>query len=90
MKATNLLPIGTVVTVKDASRKMMIVGILQTSGGKEYDYMAVLYPEGFLDQDHFYLFNHADIAEVTFLGFMDAEYQVFRSNLQKVLEDKGS
>ena len=87
MNAKNLLPIGSVVTVKDANKKMMIIGILQKNKDVCYDYMAVLYPEGYLTQKQIYLFNHDDIEEVHFLGFMGVDYQVFRNNLVNILED---
>ncbi|MBQ1931292.1 MAG: DUF4176 domain-containing protein [Lachnospiraceae bacterium] len=87
MKASNLLPIGSVITVKEANKKMMIIGILQKSKDTKYDYMAVLYPEGYLTQKQIYLFNHEDIEEVHFLGFMGVDYQVFRNNLVNILED---
>ena len=87
MKASNLLPIGSVITVKEANKKMVIIGILQKSKDTKYDYMAVLYPEGYLTQKQIYLFNHEDIEEVHFLGFMGVDYQVFRNNLVNILED---
>ena len=87
MNVSNLLPIGSVITVKDANKKMMIIGILQKSKEERYDYMAVLYPEGYLTQKQIYLFNHEDIQEVHFLGFMGVDYQVFRNNLVNILGD---
>lgn len=87
MDFKNLLPIGSVVLVKEANKKMMIIGILQQNGDKRYDYIGVLYPEGYLSQKQIYLFNHEDIEEVSYLGLMDAEHQVFRNNLNMILTD---
>ena len=87
MNVKNLLPIGSVVTVKEANKKMMLIGILQKSKDVNYDYMAVLYPEGYLTQKQIYLFNHEDIQEVHFLGFMGVDHQVFRNNLINIMED---
>lgn len=86
MDPKKLLPVGSVVLVKEANKKMMIIGILQTSEKTRYDYMAVLYPEGYLSQEHIYLFNHEDIEEIAYIGFMGAEHQVFRSELAGLLE----
>ena len=86
MDVKQLLPIGSVVLVKDANKKMMIIGILQTSDGVRYDYMAVLYPEGYLTQEHIYLFNQEDIAEICYFGFLGAEHQAFRSELSELLK----
>ena len=52
LKYEYLLPIGTVVKVKDVEQRLMIYGILQkgtTVPGRTFDYVAVPYPEGFLD-----------------------------------------
>lgn len=88
MKLKKLLPIGSVVTVKDTEKKMMITGILQKSETQVYDYRAVLYPEGYMDAQHVYLFQHEDITEVSFLGYIDTEYQVFRNTLAAILKEK--
>ena len=46
-----LLPLGTVVTLKQGKKRLMIVGRLQNQVGSDkiYDYAAVLWPEGVLD-----------------------------------------
>lgn len=44
-----LLPIGSVVLLKEAVKPVMIFGIKQVdieNQSQEYDYIAVLYPEG--------------------------------------------
>ena len=88
MKIENLLPIGSVVTVKDANKSMVIIGILTEHLGERYDYIAVLDPEGYLSQDEIFLFNHEDIARVEFLGFMNSEFQVFRQSVASLMENE--
>ena len=76
MKIKELLPIGSIVLLKDGEKRLMISGIMQTDTGgtqKNYDYMAVLYPEGHIGEGFQYLFNHEDINEIIFRGFEDAE-----------------
>lgn len=88
MKTTNLLPVGSVVTIKDAEKKFLIIGLLpQTSDGVK-DYIAVFYPEGYLDSEHFYMFDHSDIIDVKYLGYVDSEYQVFHARLTEILKNK--
>ena len=87
MDARELLPIGSVILVKEAEKRMMIIGVLQQNGNERYDYMGVLYPEGYMSQDEVYLFNHEDIDKVDFLGFVDIEHQTFRNNLNLILEE---
>ena len=87
MNVGNLFPIGTVVTVKDANKSMMIIGVLPENDGKRYDYIAVLYPEGYLTEKQIYLFNHDDVVKVEYLGYMSAEYQVFRQDLEQIMKE---
>ena len=63
MKIKDLLPIGTVVLLKDGEKRLMINGIMQTdsSTGKNYDYMGILYPEGHIGEGFQYLFDNDDI-----------------------------
>lgn len=87
MNTTNLFPIGTIVTVKNANKSMMIIGILPENEGKRYDYIAVLFPEGYLTSEQIYLFNQEDIEKVHYLGYMNIEYQEFRNDLNLILND---
>ena len=46
---SDLLPLGSIVTLDDSDQKLMIFGILQSNGledGDQYDYIAVPYPMG--------------------------------------------
>ena len=79
------LPIGTVVTLKDGSKKVMIAGRLQKESrtGQIYDYCAVLWPEGMMDSDRMYLFQHEDIDLLYHIGLQDAEEFSFRHVLDE-------
>lgn len=80
------LPIGSVVMLKNASKKIMITGYLSIADEDEktiYDYNACLYPEGFLSSDQTCLFNHDQIDKVYFTGFIDDEEKEFQKNLQE-------
>ncbi|MCD7950133.1 MAG: DUF4176 domain-containing protein [Erysipelotrichaceae bacterium] len=90
MKIQNLLPIGSVVLLKNGEKKLMITGILQNDAGgtkKNYDYLGVLYPEGHIGEDYQYLFNHEDIKEIFFRGYEDAERNKFIKRLSKEFEN---
>ena len=86
MDVQELLPIGSVVRVKEANKDMMIIGVAQISDDEVYDYVAVLYPEGYLSEDEIYLFNREDLESISFLGYVDAQYQVFRKSLNEVIK----
>lgn len=64
-------PNGSVVLLKGSPLKIMIVGTVilnLQSKGVVYDYMGCKYPEGFLDKESLFYFNHKDIETVLFLG----------------------
>ncbi len=90
MKA--LLPIGSVVLLKDATKKLMIIGILQVDQNKNtlYDYLAVPYPEGFLGADANFLFQHEDINDVIFTGYRNPEQDTFLKAMNLLYERYGS
>ncbi len=86
MKIKELLPIGTIVRLKDAEKRMMIFGVKQTNiegEEKEYDYIGVMYPEGYLGGEYQFLFNHEDIETIYHRGFEDDEREGFISKLAK-------
>ena len=77
------LPIGSVVTLKNTKKRIMIVGRLQNLIHQDevYDYASVLYPEGLIDSEHFYLFNQEDIDCLFYIGLQDNEEFNFRYTL---------
>lgn len=82
-----LLPVGSVVKLKDATKRLIIMGILQKNGDNGlFDYLGCPYPEGFIDADNMFLFNHADIEAVSFIGFDDVERQVFISGVEEEIK----
>jgi hypothetical protein len=85
MEVKGLLPIGSVVLLNDAVKRLMIFGVRQTdnSSGEEYDYIGVLYPEGNIGDEGQFLFNQKDIAQVFFRGFEDEEREKFIERLDK-------
>lgn len=84
MQVRNLLPVGSVVILKNGEKKLMIIGIKQIDSDnpkKTFDYLGVLYPEGYIGDKFQYLFNNNDIDEVFFRGFEDEERVAFLNNL---------
>ncbi|MCJ0930442.1 DUF4176 domain-containing protein [Virgibacillus halodenitrificans] len=90
----SFLPNGTVVLLKGGNKKLMIYGRKQLLVQEEdienetddlsmYDYLGVLYPEGYIDQEHSYVFNHADISEVIFEGYKNEEEEAFQEVLKQ-------
>ncbi len=65
------LPIGSVVVLNDGTQPVMIYGRKQINSqtGKEWDYVACLYPEGNIGEEYNVFFNTNDITETLFVGF---------------------
>ncbi|MEE8701911.1 DUF4176 domain-containing protein [Bifidobacterium crudilactis] len=71
------LALGTVVTLRGASRRVMVTGRLSVdpATGALKEYSACPWPEGVLDGRHFIMFDHADIASVDYPGPGDQDRQ---------------
>jgi len=93
-KTEELLPIGSIVLLKEGLQKLMIVGrgtiYTDQETGKDTfaDYMAVLYPTG-LNPETTIFFNHEYIDQVVFRGYSDEEelrflevYEEWKKNLE--------
>jgi len=90
-KIVYLLPIGSIVLLKNSKHKLMITGhhvtkdqvvkvgnLYQTVDEKKpkfYDYVGVIWPEGDILPDKKAVFDNSDIDEVIFKGFIDEEYE---------------
>ena len=81
------LPIGTVVRLKGATKKIMIMGYcpIEKEKNEMYDYSACLYPEGLVDSSKILLFNHDKIEQVYFVGNSDEEYQKINEQMKQML-----
>ena len=78
-----LLPIGSVVLLKEGAKKVMVFGVKQTdkATNEEHDYIGVVYPEGNLGEELQFFFEHDSIAEVFFRGYEDDERKAFIDRL---------
>lgn len=91
MTINELLPIGSVVLLKEGEKRLMITGIKQMDmdgDDTEYDYLGVLYPEGYMGNRFQYLFNHGDIDKILFRGYEDEERQAFLNKLSSLYGTK--
>lgn len=91
MKEIAYLPMGTVVTLKNDTKGLMIIGYAPMNSEKQekiYDYSACLYPEGLLSTDQILMFNHENIETVKFIGYEDEECTDFLENLKELLKNK--
>ena len=83
------IPNGSVVLLKEGTKRLMVVGWYPvTEDGEKYDYMGCFYPEGFIDMDHIFLFNHEDIDKIDFIGFVDAEFQLLAQQVVDEMSER--
>ena len=84
------LPIGTVVMLKDATKRLMISGFCMFENGdeeNEWDYSGYLYPEGNVEEGKNYLFNHNQIEQIYHMGLIDEEETNFKNALNQALSE---
>ena len=75
----NILPIGSVVKVKDLEKPVMIFGYLQKCGVKHVkvvDYIGVPYPEGNIGP-------YAQIVEILFEGYKTDDFTPWAERLEQ-------
>ena len=83
------LPLGTVVILKGATKRVMITGFASTSqetGDTIFDYSGCMYPEGFFDYNQVCVFNHDQIEKIYFMGYSDEEEVEFKKQLVNELD----
>jgi len=83
-KYKKYLPVGSVVLLKEAKKRIMIIGFCayaEDNKEKLYDYTGVMYPEGYIDSKKVCLFNHNQIDKIYCLGLADEEEKSFKLNL---------
>lgn len=75
-----LLPIGSVVTLKDVELKVMVVGYMPKdldNPEREHEYSGLFYPLGFRSVDQFVQFDMDQIIGIDYIGYQDREQMEF-------------
>ncbi len=92
-KGEKFLPIGSIVVLKNATKRIMITGFASMSpetGDTVFDYSGCSYPEGFFNYNQVLVFNHDQIDKVYFKGYTDEEstefHKVLIEELNKIEE----
>lgn len=86
-----LLPIGSVVLLKGGVRKLAIIGVKPVrpeEPERVYDYLGVLYPEGYLGGKSCFLFNHSDINDIIYFGYDNPERKAFLQYMEQAAQDR--
>lgn len=86
-----LLPIGSVVLLKESTKRVMIIGVLQ-KGGKDpdkiWDYSGVYFPEGYMAADKVFLFDQSQIGQIYQIGYLDVESLTFKAKADALRSGK--
>lgn len=86
-----LLPIGTVVLLKNSTKRLMIVGVIQKqiNAGEEkiWDYAGCVYPEGYIGPDKTFLFNSDQIEHIYAIGYQDEEQFAFKIKADEIYKE---
>ena len=85
----NILPLGSVITLKKGRKKLRSIGRIQEvrSSGILDDYAAGLYPEGILDASELYMCQGEDIDRIYHGGLQEEEEFAFRSYMEQKLKE---
>ena len=86
-KVEKFLPLGSVVTLKNTDKKIMVIGYListPSKGQKIFDYMGCLYPEGVIAPDKNIIFDHSDIEQVYAIGYSDDSQKLILDQLKQI------
>ena len=80
---TEVLPLGTVVLLKDATRYVVVIGYSMIEHGekKVWDYLGCPYPVGVVSSDSNLLFDKEQIDKIVHRGFSDEEGEEFRNQI---------
>ena len=78
----NILPLGSVITLKKGRKKLMIIGRIQEERSS-----GILYPEGILDASELYMFQGEDIDRIYHVGLQEEEEFAFRSYMEQKLKE---
>lgn len=87
------LPIGTIVILKNGTKKIMITSYLVITGSKEkeekkmFDYGGYPYPVGMLDSSYALGFNHDQIDKVIHMGHVDNDHKELSDLMNKNYKD---
>lgn len=87
-KYEKFLPLGSIVLLKNATKKLMITGFCAVPNDNNnvmYDYSGCLYPEGIISTEQVALFNHNQIEKVYMVGYSNEEDKEFKIKLLNAL-----
>lgn len=87
-----VLPIGSVVLLKGAESRLMILGYQRKSADPTdemiYDYCGCPYPQGYLSPEKTAIFNHNKIDRIISVGLQNAAYDKLADKLRDMIDER--
>lgn len=86
-----VLPIGSVVLLKGAEKRLMIIGYQRmnaTDPNKVFDYCGCIYPEGFMTPNEAAVFDHSQIDRIISMGLQNLPQIEFSENLKAAIRKR--
>ena len=90
MEDKKYLPLGSVVLLEGGKKKVMITGFCieaKETPDKIYDYCGCVYPEGVIRSDLTCVFDHSQIKQILFKGYVNDEAIDFSKKLIETSDD---
>ena len=90
MKENKYLPLGTVVILRNAEKRTMIIGytvVVEEKRDKIYDYIGCPYPEVIINLEKTMAFDNEDIEKIYYTGYNNEESEEFHNKLEKYVLD---
>lgn len=87
--AGHLLPIGSIVRLKDSEANVMVAGYLPVCDarpGYVWDYSGFKFPLGYVSNEEIYCFDQDQIELILALGYQDMEQFAFAHALESAAE----
>ncbi len=87
-----VLPIGSVVLLKGAEGRLMILGYQRMSANSEdkmvYDYCGCPYPQGYLSPEKTAIFNHDRIDRIISVGLQNEAYDKLATKVREMIASR--
>ena len=84
-----VLPIGSVVLLKGANKRVMILGYQRNAAAdpnRYYDYCGCPYPEGYTSPERTAIFDHDQIDRIISMGLQNVDQIVFAEQLLEAID----
>lgn len=90
-KEEKYLPLGSIVLLKGGTKKVMITGYCMKTverPDKIYDYNGCPFPDGTIQSDLTCVFDHDQIEQIFFKGYVNEESTKFHEKIKEQISDK--